>query len=129
MLKVGTKVYHKKSQQNGVIRDAWKAPIVHPVLHKTDDLPDGYRIETEDGVSHICIEDDFEVVAENASKIRNCSECPFFEWFLEEYEEGFGMVGKGRCHKYDQDEIWETKASCPYAENRTREELEKEAFN
>lgn len=24
--------------------------------------------------------------------IKNCGECPFFEWFLDEFEDGVGMV-------------------------------------
>jgi len=63
------------------------------------------------------------------AKCLTCKECPFFEFFLKEFEESVGMeVGKGHCHKFHADEIWETKASCPYAENRSIEELKAEAF-
>ena len=62
-------------------------------------------------------------------KCKNCGGCPFFECFLEEYEEGMGMVGKGRCHKWDKDEIWATRTPCGYAESRSLKELEDEAFS
>ena len=60
--------------------------------------------------------------------IKNCGECPFFEWFLEEFENGVGMVGKGRCHKWNQDEIWETTTPCSYAEGKSIYELTEESF-
>lgn len=60
--------------------------------------------------------------------IKNCGECPFFEWFLEEYEEGVGMVGKGRCHKLNEDEVWETRTPCNYALGLSIEELEMQDF-
>lgn len=60
--------------------------------------------------------------------VANCGECPFFEGFLDEYEPGVGMVEKGRCHKWNEDEIWATKAPCGFAENHSIEELEMEAF-
>lgn len=59
----------------------------------------------------------------------NCGECPFFEGFLEEYEPGVGMVEKGRCHKWNEDEIWATKAPCDFAEKHSVAELEMEAFD
>lgn len=60
--------------------------------------------------------------------VANCGECPFFEVFLEEHEPGIGMVEKGRCFKWNKDEIWATKVPCGFAENRSIEELEMEAF-
>lgn len=61
--------------------------------------------------------------------INKCGECPFFEWFIDELEDGIGMVGKGRCHKWNEDEILETKTACSYIKNHSIEELEKEAYS
>ena len=55
--------------------------------------------------------------------IKNCGECPFFVSFLEEYEPLVGMVEKGRCHKWNKDEIWATKVPCSYVESMTKREL------
>lgn len=60
--------------------------------------------------------------------IKNCGECPFFESFLEEYESSVGMVEKGRCHKWNEDEIWEIKTPCDYAKSMTIMKLIDEAF-
>lgn len=45
-------------------------------------------------------------------EIKNCSECEWFEHYLNEFEDGFGIVEKGRCHKYNIDEVWGTKTAC-----------------
>lgn len=60
--------------------------------------------------------------------INNCGECPFFEWYLDEYEPLVkSKVGKGRCRKFDN-EIWETKSPCYFAEESHILELEQLAF-
>lgn len=61
--------------------------------------------------------------------MKNCAECPFFEPFLEEYEKVVGMVEKGRCRKWNEDEVWSTREPCEYAKNHSIEELEALAFN
>ena len=61
--------------------------------------------------------------------VKNCGKCPFYEPFLEEYEVGIGMVEKGRCKKWNKDEVWGIKSPCKYAEQHTIEELEEFAFD
>lgn len=61
--------------------------------------------------------------------VKNCGQCPFFERFLEEYEREIGKkIGKGVCHKYKEDEVWETRTACGFAEQTPIDKLEKEAF-
>lgn len=61
--------------------------------------------------------------------VKNCVQCPFFEGFLKEYEDALNRkVEKGICHKYNEDEVWETRAACGFAEQTPISELEKEAF-
>ncbi|MCD7996426.1 MAG: hypothetical protein LUH21_04245 [Clostridiales bacterium] len=61
--------------------------------------------------------------------MKNCAECPFFEPFFVDYEKGVGLVEKGKCHKWNEDEIWETRVPCSYADNHSIEALEAEAFD
>lgn len=62
--------------------------------------------------------------------VKNCEKCPFFEWFLDEYEPCMGKkVSKGICHKYHENEVWGTRASCDFVRKTSIEELEKMAFN
>ena len=61
--------------------------------------------------------------------IKNCGECPFFENFVKEYDYSVGMIiEKGRCHKWHEDEIYETKTPCKYAESMTKTALIDVAF-
>lgn len=55
--------------------------------------------------------------------MNKCGECQFFESFLTK-----DSIEMGRCNKFKTDEISETKTICEYAEERTIEELENEAF-
>jgi len=55
MLEIGTRIFHKQSKQNGVIRDLWN--------HEAD-LPVGYLVVTDDGIHHVCLEEDFEIVTQ-----------------------------------------------------------------
>lgn len=55
--------------------------------------------------------------------VKNCGECPFYEEFLQEVEPITGLVGKGRCHKRNEDEIWSTRASCEWTRGKTFGEL------
>ena len=52
MIEKGTKVFHKKSEQNGIIGDMWNQHSPYPT---------GYLVITDDGIHHICLEEDFEV--------------------------------------------------------------------
>lgn len=62
--------------------------------------------------------------------VKNCGQCPFFELFLKEYEPILDKeVGKGVCHKYNEDEVWETRASCNFANQMPVNELEELAFS
>ena len=63
-----------------------------------------------------------------AKCMNNCGQCPFFEAFVREYEEGIGLIDKGRCHKHNTDEVWETQTACTYAEDKDIETLAKELF-
>jgi hypothetical protein len=65
----------------------------------------------------------------NNNKVTKCSECPFFEGYFQEYEEGYGLVLKGRCRRVELGEIWELRTPCGFAEDHTLEELEQIAFN
>ena len=58
MFKIGMKVLHKATKQNGIITDKWNPHLINPVVFNKD-TPTGYKIVTDDGVSHICTEDDF----------------------------------------------------------------------
>lgn len=61
--------------------------------------------------------------------VKNCGECPFYEWFLDEFEESIGKnVGKGRCHKFGIDERFDIAAPCFYAEFTPIPELVKAVF-
>ena len=62
-----------------------------------------------------------------ANCVKNCGECLFFESFFKEFENSVGIVEKGKCHKWNQDEIWGTKAPCNYVQNKSIEELAKES--
>lgn len=55
--------------------------------------------------------------------IKNCGQCPNWEWFLD--ENGIGM---GRCTKLHIDEVPETRCSCEYAHDRSAEEIIAEWF-
>lgn len=46
-----------------------------------------------------------------SNKITNCGECPLFEYAYEEFEAGVGFIGKGKCHK-NNEEVRETKPAC-----------------
>lgn len=60
MLEIGTRVFHKKSKQNGYISDMWNPHVVNPHVYK-ETSPMGYDVVTEDGVHHTCLEEDFEI--------------------------------------------------------------------
>lgn len=61
--------------------------------------------------------------------VKNCGECPFYEWFFDEFDLSIGKkVGKGKCYKFDKDERYDIAAPCFYAEKATISELEKAAF-
>lgn len=62
------------------------------------------------------------------ANIRNCGFCPFYEGFLKEWEDGVGLVCKGRCHKWDLDEVWETRTPCHYIEDKNLDELVEEVM-
>lgn len=52
MIEKGTKVFHKESKQNGIIGDVWNQHSPYPT---------GYLVITDDGIHHICLEEDFEI--------------------------------------------------------------------
>lgn len=60
MLKIGMKVLHKATTQNGTIADKWNPHLINPAVFDKD-TPTGYAIITDDGVTHICTENDFEI--------------------------------------------------------------------
>lgn len=53
MLSKGTKVFHKASNQKGTIGDMW---------NQNSPYPTGYLVITDDGIHHVCLEEDFEVI-------------------------------------------------------------------
>ena len=53
MIEKGTKVIHKASKQQGVIQDLWNNHSPYPT---------GYLVLTNDGIHHVCLEEDFEVI-------------------------------------------------------------------
>ena len=46
----GTRVFHTKSEQYGVIEDLWNNHSPYPT---------GYLVVTDDEIHHICLEEDF----------------------------------------------------------------------
>ena len=60
MLKIGIKVLHKATNQNGIIADKWNPHLINPAVFDKN-APTGYAIITDDGVTHICTENDFEI--------------------------------------------------------------------
>ena len=48
----GTRVFHTKSEQYGVIEDLWNNHSPYPT---------GYLVVTDDEIHHICLEEDFEI--------------------------------------------------------------------
>lgn len=58
MMQIGATVILKSNNQKGIIADKWNPHLINPRLFKTN-APAGYRIITDDGVNHICIEEDF----------------------------------------------------------------------
>ena len=67
MLEVGTRVVHKASGRKGHISDAWNPYYTNPRVFRKD-TPTGYEITTDDGMCHICSEDDFEVICSNSNR-------------------------------------------------------------
>lgn len=61
MLQEGTKV-RTKDGKSGIVTGTWKPHDVNPKVF-TKDAPDGYEIIDEDGLLHVCIQDDFTVTA------------------------------------------------------------------
>lgn len=60
MFEIGMKVLHKATKQNGIIADKWTPHLINPVVFNKD-TPTGYAIITDDGRTHICTENDFEI--------------------------------------------------------------------
>lgn len=61
MVKIGTKVLLKSNKRNGIIEDAWNPHLINPIVFSKD-TPTGYAIITDDRRTHICTEDDFEII-------------------------------------------------------------------
>lgn len=61
MIEIGTKVINKTSNQNGIITSKCNLYELHPSIYKEKDFY-GYEVITDDGIHHICLEEDFIVV-------------------------------------------------------------------
>lgn len=61
MVNNGTKVVLKSNGKAGYIKSSWNANNINPKVFSINS-PIGYNVSTNDGVDHICLEEDFSII-------------------------------------------------------------------